>query len=112
MSGARAMETVQEALDRLQAEGYRETLRATAEGFVAIESEKVYVPEDLFVDEIVRFEGRSDPDDQAVVLALRSSSGDLRATLVSSFGANADPVAAELIRRLQDERSASDPGGG
>jgi len=99
------METMQQALERLSAAGYRQSLQATPAGFVALGSGEVHRPEDLVVEEIVRFEGASDPEDEAVLLALRGSDDGLRATFVSSFGVNADPVAGDLVRRLEDGRS-------
>jgi hypothetical protein len=96
------METLQSALARLRSAGFSESLRATPEGFAS--GDRVWAPEDLVVEEIVRFEGTSNPEDEAVLLALASRDRDLRGTFVSTFGPGTDPVAAELMRNLQDGR--------
>ncbi len=56
------------------------------------------------MEEIIRFEGSSDPQDEAVLLAIGSKDGTLRGTFVSSFGPGTDPVTAELVRRLDERR--------
>lgn len=94
------METMQGAIERLRARGYGASFRATAEGLLDPERDVVYPPEQLLVDETVRFEGASDPDDEAILLALRSRDGDVRGTFLSVFGPGADPDAAEAMRRL------------
>lgn len=99
------METLQHALERLQRAGYRVALEATDAGFRERDGGGLHAPEDLVISEIVRFEGVSDPDDEAVLFALRAREGALRATFVSSFGPNTEPVAAELMRRLGDGRA-------
>lgn len=97
------METLRQALDRLGGRGYRASLDATPQGFRADGEGAPVAPEELVVDETVRFEGESDPGDEAVLFALRSRDGRIRGTFVSNFGPNADPVAAELMRRLDPE---------
>jgi hypothetical protein len=52
---------------------------------------------------VYRFEGPSDPDEEAVVYALRCPSCGAGATLVSSFGPGADPELADHLVML-DER--------
>jgi len=102
MTEPKPMETMQHALERLERRGFRDSFRASPEGFVALDSERVLAPEELVVAEIVRFEGESDPEDEAVLFALQSKDESVRGTFVSSFGLGADPIAAELIRRLDD----------
>jgi hypothetical protein len=102
MSDPKPMETLQDALVRLRAAGFREVLRATPAGFAAESTEEVRPPEELVVEEIVRFEGASEPSEEAVLFALASRDDALRGTFVSSFGPGTDPVAGELMRRLDD----------
>ena len=52
------------------------------------------------VAELLRFEGESDPQDESIVLALRSRDGRIRGILIEMFGPAVDPRAGELIRRL------------
>jgi hypothetical protein len=97
---ADAMEPLREAIARLERAGFRDAFRARCEGFLELDTGRILAPEELIVDEIVRFEGESDPDDEAVLFALRSRDDSVRGTFVSTFGPSADPIGASLIRRL------------
>ena len=94
------METMREALERLERSGFRDSFRASQDGFLAIQTRRIYPPETLVVDEVVRFEGESDPDDEAVIYALRARDESVRGTLVATYGPSADPISGDLIKRL------------
>jgi hypothetical protein len=94
------METLRDAIARLERAGYMEALRAHPGGFREVGTGRIHPPESMIVDEIVRFEGESDPEDEAVLFALRSHDGSLRATFVATYGPTSDPISAPLIRRL------------
>jgi hypothetical protein len=94
------MEPMREAIARLERAGFRDQFRARRDGFVEVESGRVHEPESLIVDEIVRFEGESDPADEAVLYALRSRDDQVRGTFLTTYGPIADPIGAKLIRRL------------
>jgi hypothetical protein len=99
-SDSTAMETLDVAIARLERAGYADALRASAEGFLELRTGRIHPPETLIVDEIVRFEGESDPADEAVLFALRSRDQSVRATFVATYGPSADPVSGSLIKRL------------
>lgn len=96
------METLSQAVDRLESRGYRKSFRAIAHGMLELPDGPKFEPESLVVDEVVRFEGVSDPEDEAVLFALRSADGqqDVRGTFVASYGVQGDPLCALAIQRL------------
>jgi hypothetical protein len=97
------METLSEAIGRLEAAGYREGFRATREGLRALAAGRSYAPESLAVDEVLRFEGPTDPGDESVLFALRGPDG-VRGTWAIAYGPGTDPVDAEIARRLKRSR--------
>jgi len=102
-STSTAMETMDAAVARLERAGYADALRARADGFLEPRTGRVHPPETLIIDEIVRFEGESDPADEAVLFAIRSRDQSVRATFVATYGPSADPVSGSLIKRLGSE---------
>ena len=56
------------------------------------------------VDHIYRYEGPSDPDEEAIVLALSCPVCGAKGTLVSGYGPSTDPDAIDLIVALTDDR--------
>jgi hypothetical protein len=97
------METLREALARLERRGFVEAFRPTPDGELALAGQAPVAPETLVVEETVRFEGESDPEDMAVLFALRTPDGHLRGTFVASYGASMDPASAEVMHRLPPE---------
>jgi peptidoglycan hydrolase-like protein with peptidoglycan-binding domain len=55
--------------------------------------------EDFEIVEVHRFEGDSDPSDEAVVYAIQSKNG-LNGILVNGYGISADALSAEMAQKL------------
>ena len=54
---------------------------------------------DFEIVEFYRFEGNSDPADEAVVYAIESNKGD-RGVLVNGYGASAEEIGSDLAKKL------------
>ena len=59
-------------------------------------------PEEFEIAEVYRFEGDTDPADEAVVYAIESKHG-LKGVLVNGYGANADALSDTLIKKLKEK---------
>ena len=97
-------ETVSAAVNRLSAAGYADDFRAEAGGLRALAAGCVHAPEQMRIDEMVRFEGVSDPDDEAIVFALRCIPHGVRGTYAAPYGANVPAADVEMVRRLNVRR--------
>ena len=64
----------------------------------------MHPPESLIVDEIVRFEGITDPDDEAIVFALRCQVHGIRGTYAVPYGAKLPEIDTEMVQRLTAQR--------
>ncbi len=96
------METQTEAVERLADGGYVENMSINGSG--KIESgEQQWDPEDLVVDELIRFEGVSNPDDEAMMLAVSAPLG-VRGVLVMPFGPDLSGPQADAVRLLSMQR--------
>jgi hypothetical protein len=95
-------ETLSEVVDRLSAQGYGLTFKAEPGGLRAVESGALHAPESLVIDEMKRFEGLTDPADEAVVFALRSPATGAQGTFVAAFGPKMSPAESEAARRLSE----------
>jgi hypothetical protein len=98
------METLSQAVERLTSAGYRDDFRAEPTGLRARDTDCLHEPESLVIEEIVRFEGASDPQDEAVLFALRCEVHGTRGTYVAAYGPGMDSLDAEMVRRLADGR--------
>ena len=91
-------------VDRLTKAGYADIFRAEAGGVCAVHAGHLHLPEELIVESIDRFEGISDPSDEAMVIALRCSVDGCRGTYTVPYGKNMPSIDAEMVARLPDAR--------
>lgn len=91
-------ETVSEAINGLRKRGYDMDFNLTENSIVC--NNGPFKPDDLEIVEIYRFEGDTDPADEAVVYAIESKTG-VKGVLVNGYGASAAGHGAELVNRLR-----------
>lgn len=92
-----AYETVTEAIRELKERGYKMDFNLK-ENCLICHDEK-FNPDDFEISEVYRFEGDTDPADEAVVYAIESNNG-MKGILVNGYGIYSDPMSAEMARKL------------
>jgi hypothetical protein len=92
--------TVLDALSVLAAEGYPASFLLRPDGLRCGACGVEHTLERAEVERVYRFEGPSDPDEEAVVYALRCPICHGGGTLVSGFGPGADPELADRLVML------------
>ena len=90
-------ETLTGAINGLKQRGYKLDFNLK-ENCIICEDEEFH-PEDFEISEVYRFEGDTDPADEAVVYAIESKKGQ-KGILVNAFGIYADPMSDSLIKKL------------
>ena len=95
-----AMETVSVALLRLAAAGYTDEFWAETGGLRSRSNGTLHAPDLFRVDEVVRFEGDSDPSDESAVFALTSDADGTKGTYTVAYGTMMDALDADMVRRL------------
>lgn len=99
------METESEAIERLTGAGFERNLwidddgRVTSGGNTGDTGDTTWDPADLTVSETVRFEGTSNPDDEAILLAI-SLGGEPLGVLSTPYGPDVSAPQADAIRQL------------
>jgi hypothetical protein len=86
--------TITEAVTQLKSQGFTLELSLEKDHFKA--DGKTYPADEFDIVDLYRYEGPSDPADEATVYALTSKSG-LKGILVTGYGATADDEQAEEI---------------
>jgi hypothetical protein len=82
------METMVEAIDRLRSLGYGGDVSAAPGGYVRCgQCGELIDAAQVDIDEIVRFEGDSSPEDEAILAALTMPTGH-RGLYVAGYGAD------------------------
>lgn len=95
------METLLEATARLQDSGFRGSWSARPGGLLGCAGcGRVVDAGEVVIAEVVRFEGSSDPGDEAILYALIGPCGD-RGLYSSPYGLYASEVHVEVAIRLR-----------
>ena len=90
-------DTVTEAIKQLKAKGFTLDLNLKENQFLT--GEQSYPADDFEIVDLYRYEGASDPADEATVYALASKSG-LKGILVSGYGYSSDEASEETLKQL------------
>ncbi len=98
-----SMTTVSEVINHLRKEGYTVDLNLKESGLTCSGTDLKIHPDDFVIDKHYRFEGESDPADEAVVYAISSAKYHLKGILVNGYGTSSDPLTDEMIRALREK---------
>lgn len=99
-NGGDSMDTVTEATQRLQAEGYTANLYAGDDRTLRCDEwPDALDPAALQIDHVLRFEGASDPDDAMILFALQTTDGH-RGVYSAAYGPQMSPEDAAIVRLL------------
>lgn len=98
------METLVEAMKRLRSSGYTHDFAASADGnLVCNACGTSHAPEAVEIRETVRFEGDSNPDDEAILFALDCVDGSL-GQYSAGFGPGTAAADVKALERLTPTR--------
>lgn len=91
-------DTVTQAVTGLRERGY--TVDFNLEENCLVCNGDRYDLHDFEITEVHRFEGNTDPADEAVVYAVESATKGNRGILVSGYGISAEGMSSEMIQKL------------
>ena len=102
-----SMTTVSQVLNNLKAQGYTVDFNLDDNCLVCSENRLKVHPEEFVVDRHYRFEGMSDPDDQAIIYAISSPNHQIKGVLVNGYGIYSNPETDAIIKVLEDRAQHS-----
>jgi hypothetical protein len=90
-------ETVTEAVEDLKKRGF--TMDFTLDENCIVCHDDQFDPDNFEIVEVYRFEGDSDPGDEAVVYAIESTKGH-KGVLVNGYGPSSESMSTEMVKKL------------
>lgn len=72
-------------------------------------SGKAYTPQEVRIDNFYRFEGASDPADNAILYCMETNDGT-KGMLIDSYGHDADVSISEFIKKIEEMHKAEAEG--
>lgn len=97
------MQSLTSCLKRMVNEGYTEDFKVTESGLESFSKHYNYKPEEISVINFFRFEGESDPDDNAILYVIETNDGT-KGTLVDSYGIYNDPKVATFMKDISVQK--------
>jgi hypothetical protein len=93
-------DTLTEAISDLKKRGYGIDFNLEEGKIICNKTPLALEPDEFEITEVYRFEGDTDPADEAVVYAIESSHGQ-KGVLVNGFGPSADAMSDEMVEKLK-----------
>ena len=94
------MSSMVTVLNELTEAGYVTQFKASEKGLCSMSTQKVYKPKQVEIAHFYRFEGDSDPGDNAIIYAIETKDGE-KGTLIDSFGPEGDRHVDCFIKEVQ-----------
>ena len=78
------MTSLHSCLNRIVGDGYTDAFTPTVKGLQSAETNRVYKPQEVKIISFLRFEGNSNPQDNAIMYIIETIDG-VKGTLVNSY---------------------------
>ena len=105
MTTNNTMTTLSEVTNLLKERGYTKDFNLRQDHLECVDNHLKIFPGEFIVDKHYRFEGTSDPSDEAIVFAISSTKHNLKGVLINGYGVSSESITDEMIKAL-DERKA------
>ena len=97
------MNTLTTCVNKVVTDGYTECFKVTAKGLYSTSKSRYYRPEQVQIINFFRFEGASDPADNAIMYVIETSDG-LKGTLIDAYGTYSDGGVSKFMAEVEDIR--------
>lgn len=95
------MKSLSTCLNKMISDGYDEDYKVTERGLESLHKVKVYQPEQVQIVNFFRFEGMSDPDDNAILYVIETDDGG-KGTIIDAYGVYMDPKITAFIKEVEN----------
>jgi hypothetical protein len=95
------MKTLSEVANKATEDGFTESFKVVGKGLTTEAEEKFYSPEQVKITNFFRFEGYSDPMDNAI-LYLVETNDNVKGTLIDAYGSYADAKISKYVKDVED----------
>jgi hypothetical protein len=95
------MNTLTACVNKVVKDGFTDTFKVTDKGLYSPAKEKYIAPEEVHVLNFYRFEGESDPADNAIMYVIETDGG-LKGTLIDAYGPYSDVNVNAFMNLVED----------
>ncbi len=94
--------TLSEGITALRKEGYTEDFNLD-EHYLVCRVGNIY-PDEFVIDKVYRYEGESNPDDEAALYAISSEKHGVKGILVDGYGTSSAKASSALLAKLGERK--------
>lgn len=104
-----SMRTLSSCTTKLSEDGYTTQFKALKKGLESLETHAVFAPDEVKIINFYRFEGESDPSDNAILYVVETNTGE-KGTLTDAYGVYTDPKVSEFVKQVEEiEKADTNP---
>lgn len=92
--------TLSQVMNKLKNEGYITEFNLRTDCLDCDSGKLKLAPEDFQIDKFYRFEGQSDPGDNAILYAVSSERHNIKGVLVNAYGIYSEPMTNQMLKKL------------
>ena len=97
---AHKFKTMTEAIAELRAQGYEYDFHQHSDHLECKKLEKQFAPDSFTISHVYRFEGMTNPSDNAVLYGVEANDGT-KGTLTDAYGVYAEMLTPEMIEKFR-----------
>ena len=94
-----------EAIAGLKAQGYTEDFNLKNNAITSAAGELSIYHDEIVIDKYFRFEGDTNPEEQAIIYAIHSLKYAIKGILINGYGIYAEPMSEEMIGKLHFDKA-------
>jgi hypothetical protein len=95
------LKTLVDCENKMRQDGYKENFGVKEDKLCALSTGKTYTPEETTIVNFFRFEGQSDPADNAIMYVIETKDGT-KGTLVDGYGPSSEPDTSQFIVKVEN----------
>lgn len=99
--GTQKMNTLSACINDAVKKGYTENFKISEKKMMTENKKSSFNAEEVSIDSFYRFEGYSDPEDNAVLYLLQTEDGK-KGTLIDAYGTYADANISKFIKEVEE----------
>jgi hypothetical protein len=96
-----SMNTLTDCVNKVVRDGYTDSFKVTRQGLHSAAKDRDYTPDQVRVINYYRFEGESDPADNAIMYVIETHDG-LKGTLIDAFGPYSDVAVSKFMGDVEE----------
>jgi len=95
------MSPLSDRVNKAMKDGYTTNMKVTKQGLLVESKNRTYTPEEVKIIDFNRFEGQSDPADNAIMYLIQTVDG-VKGTIIDAYGAYADETINKFMTEVQE----------